>query len=518
MWRLFQLAVLLLVAGAANALQAPATFTFGTAQGEVILSSAGWLDADRFWFVARVAGANDLPFTGSACAETTAINPPACTVWGVADARAGRLLSLSGQDGLAPSKAALVGDKLFIAGTASQPLPPLANSPIAQAGSPFYLLKVSPTGAVESGSYLPSEFQTFDIFSFAGDVILAGRAACPTCVGERPTRLLRLDISLVTLRYDRVLPGSLGSSFGHVVDDRGQIHLAVRGSHLPTTAASAFSMIPTGNSFRSSHDGGIALINAESGELVYASYLNVVGYPKLEWDPVRKVVWVLGSTMDPAYPLTAGAVDTTFCEGSGCVVAGCILVTGSDCNYPQETVLLRLASDGGSLEYASYVGGAESDHARAVYADEDGGLTVLSVAGRIGFYMSGDGGGPRELTRVYPESRSLYPLQRPVEARWSASSYLATRDRDHGDLHIRLRTSTMAAGLPVAHLVPACDGLTNEGFRKCVSILWLPNLGDDPAEPRLIPGPDGRALLVLAVLLVVAGTLWRSRQRLRLTS
>ena len=187
------------------------TFTLGGTSGNVTVLAAGWLNAEHVWFVAVASGAADLPYTGTPCAATGGSASVNCAIWGVIDVDQGVLLSLNGQRDMSVSKATLIGDRLFIAGSPqNQALPQSGGSalpPISASGG--HLLVKPPVGSPEFGSYLPAEFRVFDIVQVGDDVILAGSAPCPESpihyASSRPVRLLRLDTSLTARHVGRAV-------------------------------------------------------------------------------------------------------------------------------------------------------------------------------------------------------------------------------------------------------------------------------------------------------------------------
>jgi hypothetical protein len=515
MWRALGLLALLLVGSPVTAAQRPVVFTFGGTTGTLILSAAGWLDGDRVWFAANAKGVNDLPYSAAACPDTGSPAAPDCALWGVIDVRQGVLLSLHAQRDLKVSDAALVDGRLLIAGSTTRTdLDQVPGSALPSNGpSGRYLLVAPPMGSAQSGSYLPAEFSVHAVVPIAGDLVIAGSAACNPCApgttASQRIRLIRVDGSLTSVRYDRVLPGRW-SIREHVVDDSGRIHLAVSGNELPTSVDSAVASLPP-PIWSESHNGGLVGVNAADGELAYATYLRVSHIPGIAWDAGRNGVWVLANTLDRNLPLTPDASDSTFCEAGACVDPQCVILTGMSCGYPRDAVLQRVDRDGRRIDHATFVGGPASDLAVALYLGDDARLSVLSIAGYIGSAnFGGNDTGPRVFTVVDPEARVARTSSRTPEAVWTFTRYPLALDASRGDLYGNAREATSRPGLPVIHLTPACDA-PGPGVRTCFSIMWLEHLGSDPDEAQQIPGPALPALLMLGLLLGLTGVIFRIR-------
>jgi len=505
---LIRIVLLLGLATPVGAVQAPAAFIFGSTQGQAYFTAAGWIDADRMWFVASVQGADDLPYTGTQCPTTTSASPVACTVWGVVDVRAGRLLSLNAADAFQSVRAALNGGRLFIAGRTLKTRPSAASSPIEDPGTNSYLLVVDPERDVLNGIYLPQDFNPFEVVPVGEDLVLLGYTHCPQCTESRLTRIIRVDAALTSMRYDRTGIGNW-YSFGHVTDGAGRIHFATFDRGLPTTPDVIFPTHTPSAGALGKREGGVVVIDSHTGDLVYATYLKMSGRAILEWDPRRQVVWLFGDTLDRLYPLSPDAVDTTFCVGAECVSSGCVILTGTSCNYAQESVLGYLQPDGSRFAYATFVGTGLSDNAVAAFANEDGGVTTLQHAGHLGSTMGGSDSGPRVTSRIFPELQIMEPPRATPAASWSSGAYLVARDRLHGDLYTRNGATRAPPGATEIQLSPPCSRASFSQFGKCFSIVWLPSFGGEVPAPTAIPGPGIISLVMLVLAMLFGGAMWQ---------
>lgn len=516
----FTLLLLLLAPQIALALaQIPLTFTFGGSGGTISLMAAGRLSADRVWFVANAAAITDLPYSETPCPAFEGAQQVTCAIWGVIDVSAGTLLSLHGQRDFAASRAALVGDKLLIAGRPNTPNLPQSNESALPAPSTLagYVVLASPMGEVEFSSYLPQQFFVFDIITVAGELILAGSAPCPECavfVLDRGVRLLRLNAQLSALRYDRIVPGRW-SATGHVIDSASTIHFAASGSDLPTSPQSPIAdpPIPPVVDFERQW-GGLVGVNPANGSLLYATYLKMGPPAGIVWDARRAGIWVLGETRFADFPVTADAVDTTFCKEGACAMPLCVITTGTRCSYPSEAGLLRVDANGQRIAYATFLGGPLSEKTRALYLLPDGRLNVLMFAEPVGSLPSGNEFGLRMLTEINPDTRVARPAPRSADARWTFNTYTVAHAPAVEFLYARRNTSSpSAAQPPVVHLTPVCDG-ANSFSRQCFSLVVLAGFGGGSIdEVQQIPGPRGVALIGLAAFMALIALMFRRNRR-----
>jgi len=515
MWR--ALIILLLLLGThAEAARVPLRYTLGGTSGTITLRAGGWLDSERIWFVANAQGAENLPYSAAPCPAAGPGEPPRCALWGVIDVAQEALLSLHAQPDFVVSKVLQLDGRLYMAGMATRAdLPQLAESALSSATpGNGYLLVAPAVSAAEFGSYLPAEFAIQALLGVDDDLVLAGSAPCNPCLPGTAVsgqiRLLRASNALTALRYDRVLPGHWSIHRG-VIEHRQHLHFATIGDGLPTTAQAALPQLPA-RTLGEANSGGVLGVDANLGELIYATYLGVPVAVDIVWDAARDGVWLLSSTSNAQLPLTADAADTTFCEPGSCDRTNCVLLGGQVCHYPRELVLQRLDSHGQRIAYASFIGGPASDNARVLKLDLDGRLRALSAASRIGQSMAGLDAGPRELTVVDPEARSAWPSVRTPEAQWTADTFRLEQDPAFGDLFGSNVSSTPRPGLPVVHLAEHCQNASSV-YQRCFTITLLNHLGGDPEPPRTIPGPGAVTLLLLSALVGTAAWFRRARER-----
>ncbi len=127
-------------------------------------------------------------------------------------------------------------------------------------------------------------------------------------------------------------------------------------SDFPTTAACYDA------SYNGSGDGFVVAVAADGASLVYATFLGGTSTDKVESIAVDSsgAAYISGSTESTDFPATAGAYATANAGGKDGFVA-------------------KLAVDGGSLVYATYLGGASSDTAMAVCVDDLGAAYVTGA-------------------------------------------------------------------------------------------------------------------------------------------
>jgi uncharacterized protein (TIGR03437 family) len=178
--------------------------------------------------------------------------------------------------------------------------------------------------------------------------------------------------------YSGVLAGSTLSCLGGSscsFADRYTVGVSIAvdsaGSAYVAGSTNTIDLPASPNAFRRAGVGGfVAKVNASGSGLAYLTYLGpevvrpdapVNGLAGLAPDGAGNVVLV-GSTSDPAFPVTPGAYQTTFPPGSSLAA-----------------FVAKLGADGSSLVWATYLGGALEDAAQTVALDASGNVWLAGT-------------------------------------------------------------------------------------------------------------------------------------------
>ena len=107
-------------------------------------------------------------------------------------------------------------------------------------------------------------------------------------------------------------------------------------------------------------DGFVSELSADGSQLLFSTFLGGSGDDSIASIAVDSTghVHVAGLTLSSDFPITSGALQSTFAGGNG--------TTESDGFYA------RLSADGGTLQYSTYLGGSGSDYATGVAVDAAG--------------------------------------------------------------------------------------------------------------------------------------------------
>lgn len=159
------------------------------------------------------------------------------------------------------------------------------------------------------------------------------------------------------LAYSTYLGGSVDDqAVGIALDDDGAAYVtgSADSSGFPTTPAA----------FDTTHNGGrdafVSKVASGGGSLVYSTFLGGSASDSGLGLAVNDagIVYVAGRTGSANFPITPGAYDTTH-------------------NGNNDVFMLKVASDGSSLVYSSFLGGSNSDYATRL-AVEDSGIAYLT--------------------------------------------------------------------------------------------------------------------------------------------
>ncbi|MDY7078198.1 MAG: SBBP repeat-containing protein, partial [Chloroflexota bacterium] len=165
--------------------------------------------------------------------------------------------------------------------------------------------------------------------------------------GDEDTFVAKLNATGNGLEYATFIGGSSNDSgYGITVDEGGAAY--VTGS----TSSPDFPTTP--GAFDTTYSGGyndvfVAKLNATGNGLEYSTFIGG-GTRDLGWDIVVDeggAAYVAGDTSSPDFPTTPGAFDTTY-NGS------------YDGIY--DAFVVKLNAAGSDLEYATFIGGSDSDH------------------------------------------------------------------------------------------------------------------------------------------------------------
>ena len=211
-------------------------------------------------------------------------------------------------------------------------------------------------------------------------------AAYPTTAGAYDTTqnlnedvfVTKLDASGSGLVYSTFIGGS-GADYcsGIAIDSDGAAYMTgyTPSSDFPTTAG-AYDTI-----YNTNTDAFVAKLNATGATLVYSTFLGGAGADSGNGIAIdgSRAAYVVGSTASAAFPVTAGAYDTTQSGTDGFVS--------------------KLNADGTALVYSTFLGSAGTDQARAIALDGDGAAYVTGSTDNYEFpttsgaYNTSIGGG-----------------------------------------------------------------------------------------------------------------------------
>ena len=159
-------------------------------------------------------------------------------------------------------------------------------------------------------------------------------------------------------------------------DDQGSALALDSAGNVVVVGSTGSSNFPTSGAYDSSHNGGLDVfvlkLAADGGSLLYSTF---VGGSSSDWgcaldlDVAGNAV-VTGRTQSPGFPTTSGAYDTSH-------------------NGNYDVFVLKLAADGGSLLYSTFVGGSSNDWGCALALDGDGNALVTGETRSDGFPTSG---------------------------------------------------------------------------------------------------------------------------------
>ncbi|MCA9239694.1 MAG: SBBP repeat-containing protein [Planctomycetales bacterium] len=203
------------------------------------------------------------------------------------------------------------------------------------------LIQVTATPAA-GAQVQPNGPQIFDV-----SAPFISRSSAPRMPAANPADLL----------YSTFLGGNSGYDYirGIAVDEEGNAYVAggTMSSDFPITSG-AFDPTLDGTS-----DVFVAQLNADGSQLVYATFLGGSDSDSgsdISLDNEHNV-FVTGGTLSNNFPVTLGAYDISY-------------------NGRDDVFVAKLGPTGGSLAYATYIGGADSEGGAAIASDGNGNAYV----------------------------------------------------------------------------------------------------------------------------------------------
>lgn len=345
--------------------------------------------ADTFgnlYIVGRTA-ASDFPTTPGALSRTYAggdndvfvakLSPDASTlIWST-------YLGGSGDDQPATLLLDGAGSVLVIGATSSTDFPVTIDAHQSSNGGGYdaFIARISPDGAtLEYGSYCGGSAQETASgirLAAGGDYVIAGTTASsdfPTTVGAyQPSYAggdpvygdifaARFTDGGKTLVWSTYLGGGHNDECRAVgLDGSDNVYLAGWTAHrtggpfneFPTTAG-AFD-----TSYAGDRDAVLACLSSDGSALAYATFLGDTGKDQANNIHVGAdgTVWLTGDTDSSAFPTTAGAFQTTY-------------------GGVRDVFAVRVAPGGGSLDWATFLGGSGEEGYGSVRVNSGGDVVI----------------------------------------------------------------------------------------------------------------------------------------------
>jgi len=210
--------------------------------------------------------------------------------------------------------------------------------------------------------------------------------------------LSKLNAAGSALVFSTVLGGSnMETGGGLALDAAGNIYVSGGTGSLdfPTTAG-AFDTTATGN------DAFVTKLNPSASQVLWSTLLGGAGAAGVAPDAAGNV-WITGTTSSAAFPITAGAMQTTF-KGVA------------------DGFISELSSDGAALLYSTFIGGQNSDSGFDLAVSANGSVYVAgrtmsldfpATAGAFDTVFNGDTStfwGDTWVTKVDPNRTTNAPL------------------------------------------------------------------------------------------------------------
>ena len=157
----------------------------------------------------------------------------------------------------------------------------------------------------------------------------------------------------------------------------GNLYVAgmTRSTDFPTTVG-AYDRTCGGNDGCRHGDGFVTELTPDGSQIVFSTYLGGAGDDAIEAIAVDAAgrVNVAGATASADFPTTTGALDRTYAGGAD-----------TEGEPLTDAFFVRLAADGSSLQYGTFLGGSGGDTAYGVAVGPDGNTYVAGTTGSSDF-------------------------------------------------------------------------------------------------------------------------------------
>jgi hypothetical protein len=265
-----------------------------------------------------------------------------------------------------------------------------------------------------------------------GDVVVVGASLSPDFTGRtNPVAGFVTRFSATgTLVYKTILVGSDREWIRGVAVTPSGEPVVVGESYSPDypTTPGAYDtthgLEPDG---RASADGFVTKLSAAGDRLIYSTYIGTNEYDEAVAVALTSTgaVVVVGETVSPTFPTTAGAFDRTH---------NCCTPYFAGVFSARDAFVARLSATGSALEYSTYLGGFGDELPNSVVVDAQGFVTLTGV-----IYSSPDVNAPNLPTT--PDAIAPNPVSRE-----GISDAFLTRMKLDGNGAADLKYSTFLAG------------------------------------------------------------------------
>ena len=227
--------------------------------------------------------------------------------------------------------------------------------------------------------------------------------------GNTEAFVLKLSANGSTLLYSTYLGSISGSDTGMdiAIDNNNTAYVTgyTTGSDFPTTI-DAYN-----NSYSGSTDIFIAKLSANGSTLLYSSYIggsNIEVPTRIYLDP-NGTIYILAYTQSSDFPTTINAYNRTF---------------GG--NY--DNIVLKLANNGSTLLYSTYIGGKDNDRSSGMTIDQTGAIYVTGFTLSANFPTT-----PNAYNRTFGGNYDIVVYKLSADgSKLIYSTFIGTSQYDHG--------------------------------------------------------------------------------------